>query len=59
MSTCPLPTTEQEARQQLAALYRMCHLYGWTDLTSTHISTPRYVRAAGDNTCSGDISFNI
>lgn len=39
MSTCPLPTTEQEARQQLAALYRMCHLYGWTDLTSTHIST--------------------
>ena len=39
MSTCPLPTTEQEARQQLAALYRLCHLYGWTDLTSTHIST--------------------
>ncbi|UWQ90298.1 class II aldolase/adducin family protein [Rhodobacteraceae bacterium M382] len=38
MSTCPRPTNEQEARQQLAALYRLCHLYGWTDLTSTHIS---------------------
>ena len=39
MSTCPVPKTETEARQQLAALYRLCYLYGWTDLTSTHIST--------------------
>ncbi len=25
-------------RQELAALYRLAHHYGWTDLTSTHIS---------------------
>ncbi|WP_171180971.1 class II aldolase/adducin family protein [Ruegeria sp. HKCCA4633] len=25
-------------RQDLAALYRLAHYYGWTDLTSTHIS---------------------
>ena len=25
-------------RQDLAALYRLAHHYGWTDLTSTHIS---------------------
>lgn len=34
MNTCPRPTTEQEARQQLAALCRLCHLYGWTDPSS-------------------------
>jgi len=39
MTTCNPPKTEAEARQQLAALYRLCHLYGWTDLSSTHIST--------------------
>ncbi|MEP4038531.1 class II aldolase/adducin family protein [Pseudophaeobacter sp.] len=39
MSAQVLPRTELEARQQLSALYRLCHLYGWTDLTSTHIST--------------------
>ena len=27
-----------EIRQELAALYRLAHHYGWTDLTSTHIS---------------------
>lgn len=27
-----------EIRRELAALYRLAHHYGWTDLTSTHIS---------------------
>ena len=27
-----------QARRELAALYRLAHHYGWTDLTSTHIS---------------------
>ena len=27
-----------KARRELAALYRLAHHYGWTDLTSTHIS---------------------
>ena len=39
MNAPALLQTEMEARQELAALYRLCHLYGWTDLTSTHIST--------------------
>jgi ribulose-5-phosphate 4-epimerase/fuculose-1-phosphate aldolase len=30
--------TEQEAREQLAACYRLVHHYGWTDLVYTHIS---------------------
>ncbi len=29
---------EATARHDLAALYRLAHHYGWTDLTSTHIS---------------------
>ncbi|MFT5114571.1 MAG: ribulose-5-phosphate 4-epimerase/fuculose-1-phosphate aldolase [Parasphingorhabdus sp.] len=35
-SQTPLDTTQ--IRQDLAALYRLSHHYGWTDLTSTHIS---------------------
>jgi len=30
--------TEWEARVQLAATYRLCALFGWTDLVFTHIS---------------------
>ena len=29
---------EWEARCDLAAAYRLCALYGWTDLNNTHIS---------------------
>ena len=29
---------EWKVRVDLAALYRLCHMEGWTDLTSTHIS---------------------
>jgi len=32
------PSETVAARQDLAALYRLAHHYGWTDLTSTHIS---------------------
>ena len=32
------PTTEAEARMQLATCYRACAMEGWTDLSSTHIS---------------------
>ena len=32
------PTTEAEARMQLATCYRACAIEGWTDLSSTHIS---------------------
>lgn len=31
-------TASEQVRQDLAALYRLSHQYGWTDLTSTHIS---------------------
>ena len=30
--------TEWQIRKELAALYRLCALYGWTDLVFTHIS---------------------
>lgn len=30
--------TEWEMRKQLAATYRLCSVYGWTDLVFTHIS---------------------
>ena len=30
---------EATARRNLAALYRLSVLFGWTDLTSTHISS--------------------
>lgn len=30
--------TERQVRQELAALYRLAEHYGWTDVTSTHIS---------------------
>lgn len=36
--------TETDARHDLAALYRLCHHFGWTDLTSTHLSA----RVPGD-----------
>jgi hypothetical protein len=29
---------ESQARCELAAAYRLCHLYGWTDLNNTHLS---------------------
>ena len=29
---------EWQARCELAAAYRLCHLYGWTDLNNTHLS---------------------
>ena len=29
---------EWEARCELAAAYRLCALYGWTDLNNTHLS---------------------
>lgn len=32
------PTETTQVREDLAALYRLAHHYGWTDLTSTHIS---------------------
>jgi ribulose-5-phosphate 4-epimerase/fuculose-1-phosphate aldolase len=32
------PTSEQEARHDLAALFRLADEFGWTDITSTHIS---------------------
>ena len=35
-SNCSAP--EWDARVDLAALYRLAVHYGWTDLTSTHIS---------------------
>ena len=33
-----MSTEEWEARCDLAAAYRLCALYGWTDLNNTHIS---------------------
>lgn len=33
-----MTVTDTRIRQDLAALYRLAHHYGWTDLTSTHIS---------------------
>lgn len=33
-----LAPTEMQVRRELAALYRIFHHFGWTDLTSTHIS---------------------
>jgi len=33
-----MPETEWEARCELAAAYRLCALYGWTDLNNTHLS---------------------
>ncbi len=39
MLNAPHDTTgTEQIRQDLAALYRLSHHYGWTDLTSTHIS---------------------
>ena len=32
------PTTERDARVELAAAYRMVHDFGWTDLGATHLS---------------------
>lgn len=32
------PTTERDARIELAAAYRMVHDFGWTDLGATHLS---------------------
>lgn len=32
------PASEQEARHDLAALFRLADEFGWTDITSTHIS---------------------
>ena len=29
---------EWQARCELAAAYRLCALYGWTDLNNTHLS---------------------
>lgn len=34
----PSSDSATQIRQDLAALYRLSHHYGWTDLTSTHIS---------------------
>lgn len=38
LNPSPELTTAEQARQDLAALYRLAHHYGWTDITSTHIS---------------------
>ncbi len=38
-STWSSPTTEAEARVELAAAYRMAASLGWTDLGATHFST--------------------
>lgn len=40
----PAAAEETAVRRELAALYRLFHHYGWTDLTSTHISA----RLTGD-----------
>lgn len=42
----PAADAEQDVRVELAALYRLCVHFGWTDLTATHISA----RIPGDDT---------
>ena len=38
LSKWSAPTTERDARVELAAAYRMVHDLGWTDLGATHLS---------------------
>ena len=38
LNPSPDITAAEQVRQDLAALYRLAHHYGWTDITSTHIS---------------------
>ena len=44
-----MSTEEWQARCDLAAAYRLCALYGWTDLNNTHISAR--LRAPGILSC--------
>ena len=44
-----IPAEEWAVRCDLAAAYRLCALYGWTDLNNTHISAR--VPGTGDD-CS-------